>query len=382
MMNFVLKKKIMLQFALLLVASSISICVQAAGFTLSIKMSKVQPEYKAFLFYKDESGKVKVDSVAFVNNALQIKGITADVQRAYLCMAPGNHDFYKNPKSKGISIYLEDGNIEVSGNEDLASAKISGTPSNVQLQAFNSLMEGFDQRISVMEKEFDDATKNNDNAKQEELKKEYMKILDEKAKISEDYFYKNSNSQVSLDWLRASVNPVQEKTKALKMFNTLSAKVQKSAAGIAYSKQLEEAHSIEIGAIAPDFSSKNSKGEVVSLTSFRGKYVLVDFWASWCGPCRRENPNVVKAYNLYKDKNFTILGVSLDQSADAWAKAIEADGLHWEQISDLAGWNCSVVRDYGITAIPTNFLLDPNGKIIGKDLRGGDLEQKLAEILK
>ena len=133
---------------------------------------------------------------------------------------------------------------------------------------------------------------------------------------------------------------------------------------------------------APDFTLPDTSGKSVSLASFRGKYVLVDFWASWCGPCRNENPNVVKAYNQYKGKNFTILGVSLDQNKDAWKKAIRDDKLEWTQVSDLKFWNSEPAALYNVSGIPYNFLIDPNGNIIAEDLRGPDLYAMLDKVLK
>ncbi|HMO61060.1 MAG TPA: redoxin domain-containing protein [Ferruginibacter sp.] len=137
-----------------------------------------------------------------------------------------------------------------------------------------------------------------------------------------------------------------------------------------------------IGSTAPEITLPDVNGKSFSLSSLKGKYVLVDFWASWCGPCRAENPNVVNAYNSFKDKNFTILGVSLDKNKDAWLKAIKDDNLTWTHISDLGYWNSAVVGLYGIEGIPYNVLLDPQGKIIATALRGNDLEQKLAAVLK
>ena len=135
------------------------------------------------------------------------------------------------------------------------------------------------------------------------------------------------------------------------------------------------------GKPAPDFSLPDVNGKDISLASFKGKYVLVDFWASWCGPCRQENPNVVKAYNEFKDKNFTIVGVSLDKDKDAWQQAIQHDQLTWTQISDLKYWNSKAVDVFKFEGIPFNILIDPQGKIIAQELRGDALEARLKEVL-
>ena len=162
----------------------------------------------------------------------------------------------------------------------------------------------------------------------------------------------------------------------------LTAAAKTSAYSKTLEKAIDEAKLGAIGSMAIPFSQKDTEGKLVSLASFKGKYVLVDFWASWCGPCRQENPNVVRAFNRFKAKNFTVLGISLDQDKSRWLQAIKDDGLTWTHLSDLQYWSNAVAQLYKIQSIPANMLIDPTGKIIGKNLRGEDLIQTLATILK
>lgn len=185
------------------------------------------------------------------------------------------------------------------------------------------------------------------------------------------------------------VNPKFEAPFVTQFYNDIDKRFPASSLAKAYKDRFltspgisREPISAKSGTPAPDFSAATPDGKMLSLNSFRGKYVLIDFWASWCGPCRAENPNVVKAYNAYKDKNFTVLGVSLDTDKENWKKAIAKDGLSWTHVSELKGWSSSIAQVYTVNSIPANFLIDPTGNIIASNLRGDALLKALQENIK
>jgi peroxiredoxin len=202
-------------------------------------------------------------------------------------------------------------------------------------------------------------------------------------KVFGSYVRTHPNSAVSAYAIRQFAGWDIDPDKVEPVFNSLSPSIKAYPSVAALQERIDIAKKTAIRKMAMDFTQNDTLGQPVSLSSFRGKYVLVDFWASWCGPCRQENPNVVKAFEQYRDKNFTVLGVSLDRpnAKDRWLKAIHDDNLTWTHLSDLKYWDNEVAKQYGIRAIPQNLLIDPQGKIVAKNIRGEKLQEKLRELL-
>lgn len=211
-----------------------------------------------------------------------------------------------------------------------------------------------------------------------ELQKELQKHLDKlKTQAQEEMKgFKYYMPQVfAIEFFQLEVNSEQEKS----IIEGVSKEPNNQWFAM-YRPKAEARIKTSVGAVAPEISLKTPQGETLSLSSLRGKYVLIDFWASWCGPCRAENPNVIKVYNKYKDKGFEILGVSLDKEENAWKQAIAQDGLPWKHVSDLKYWQSEAAVTYSVQAIPQTFLIDKEGVIVAKGLRGAELEEKLAEV--
>ena len=284
-----------------------------------------------------------------------------------------------------LYLYLDNGTIKLNSPDSLQNSTFIDSPINDEHQQYLAYIGGQIQDLAArMNQKVMQATPEqlNDTAFTEQLNREYRQLLDERSQKQQQYVRDHPDSYFSIEALSESVSSEFDAEVIEPLFLSISEKHRGTFTGKAFAQRIEAAKTIAIGKKAPHFTQNDPNGNPVSLSDFQGQYLLLDFWASWCGPCRQENPNLVKAYAAYNDKGFEILGVSLDNNdgKEAWVKAIEKDGLTWTQVSDLNSWNNEVARLYGVRAVPQSYLINPEGIIIAQNLRGDALEEKLSEI--
>ena len=269
--------------------------------------------------------------------------------------------------------------VNADGSNPTASFEILNSEEMSYLTELNSIMEKFQADAQQLNTEFAAASREKDDAKMEELRDKFIEM---QANTNELIKAKIREMGSSLAVLQA-VNYI-DKDQEFPFIDSIAQVVNREIPDYKikrdFIEEIEKLRKLAVGSPAPDISLPDPDGNIVKLSSLKGSYVLIDFWASWCGPCRKENPNVVRLYNQYHDQGFEIFGVSLDRKADDWVKAIKDDGLTWVQVSDLKYFESEAAREYNINAIPATILLDRDGNIIAKNLRGKMLENKLAQL--
>lgn len=372
-------KKLLFLLALTVMYTSIA-SAQDVKLTGNVKF-KETPE-KAFLSFRNGDERV-TDSAEIKNGGFSFSEKLIEPTLANLSIRFPKKESEKRAHSEFMQLFLEPGNIQVKAKDSLKSAVVSGSKAQKEYEAYNKLLEPYDKQQATFGPRYEKFREAKDEAGMKSIQDEYQAMLKEKnEKVVKPYILSHPGSPIVLNLLNQYVGYDIDPATAEPLYDHLSAVNKSTYSGKSLKDRIEIAKKTAVGAMAMNFTQNDTLGKPVSLSDFRGKYVLVDFWASWCGPCRAENPNVVKAFNKYKDKNFTVLGVSLDQPGkkQSWLDAIHKDGLWWNQVSDLQFWDNAVAKQYGIRAIPQNLLIDPSGKIIAKNIRGEELNKKLEEV--
>ena len=324
---------------------------------------------------------IEVDTVKTENGMFVFSGIKDMPEMHYILI--DKHVGY-------AAAVLENGEINIVAHEDsLGLAKITGTIQNEFLNDYRERSKAVSMQAVNIQEDMKNASMKRDTVLINSLKEELNELREEYETFEIEYIKSNPNALISALLIDKAMNTRTSTTEELQeLYNILAPEIKETDAAKKIIKSLDalkeretKAKDTNVGAVAPNFSAPSPTGETLALNDIKGKATLIDFWAAWCRPCRAENPNILKVYNKYHDKGLNIIGVSLDKTAEAWKKAIEDDGLTWNHVSNIAYFNDAIAKMYNVDAIPSAFLLDENGVIVAKNLRGPALEAKVAELL-
>lgn len=324
------------------------------------------------------NAKPKVERLPVENGKFSSAGSIDDPMLAFI----SDKEDFRNETAEKKQFFIDKGNINIHIKDVIENAEIKGSKAFDQFIDYSEAQAPFIAKLASIEEE---ATKKvSEGLSRDSIFALYRIPFKNASKEMEGFKRKYIREHRDMFFSILLIPSLAETTgdflEAESLFTNLNAALQTSSTGKLISEHIKSQKKTSLGAIAPDFALADTLGKAIPLSSLKGKYVLLDFWAAWCGPCRQENPNVVKAFETFHDRGFTVFGVSLDRDRKSWLNAIKQDKLSWQHVSDLKYWNSEAAVLYGISSIPRNFLLDPNGKIIGRDLRGEDLMDKLNEL--
>lgn len=367
-------------FTLACAAVVLASCNNSDSYTINGTVNGFEDGTKVYINEQGEQGFIKIDSTEIKGGTFVLKGAAAEPDLKFIEF--GNTQEYVLP------FILENGKIQVSFDKQKPEeAKVTGSKNNDYLTAYNTEAFKLQKESQNFQEQNNEkmmiAQQANDVATMEALMNE-LNVIREKIKTQNiDYVKANKDAYISLYLMEQLVFAQAITSEEFKTyFDALNPDLKTTKKGKELAEKLSKLDKVSVGKMAPDFSAPNVDGQMVSLKESLGKVTIIDFWAAWCGPCRRENPNVVALYDKYKDQGLAIIGVSLDKDAEAWKKAIADDKLTWTQVSNLKYWEDPIAKEYNVEGIPAMFILDAQGKIVAKDLRGEELDTKIAELLK
>jgi len=370
-----------IQLIILVILCPFVMSAQNVAYKVSGRLQefKQAPGGKAFLIFYN-GNKTITDSTLVNDGQFTFQGTISDYSSAQLILDHSGNGLRKAQDI--IQIYLEKGLITVLGKDSLKSAKVSGAVINKQNARYKELLKANSENLKSISDKWSKIIPKDTSMRKlnDQLAAAYQKEVLAREQLNIQFVKENTDAEISADILSRVAGPMIKVEKIEPLYNSLSEKVRKTRTGVKLGQDLALTKATYIGSLSPAFAKDDINGKLIQLTDLKGKYVLIDFWASWCTPCRAENPYVIKAYNQFKGKGFEVLGISLDKDKTAWLKAVKDDALPYIQILDEAATGERIADKYAVKAIPQNFLVDPSGKIIARNLRGDDLDKELKKI--